>query len=78
MVNLVVDAKSELLNLRQDGTPFPEFLTKFSTLADRCNYSPAQKVSEIKIKMNLKMKERLQNSLSDPPADDWDAWVEML
>jgi len=77
-LDLVALAQREIAELVQGGTPFPDFLTEFTVLADRCGYNNAQRVQTIRTKLNGKLKHALVSVYPTPGVDDWNGWVKVL
>jgi hypothetical protein len=77
-LDLIAQAGRELKELSQKDTPFPDFLTRFTILADRCRYTDALKVQDIRAKVNGKMKKSLISQYPLPGSEDWPGWVQLL
>jgi len=73
--DLSQDAKTELLGLAQGELPFATFLSKFNALADRAQWSNAQKIDGLKTRVSSQVQTMHRNNVDDPPHGDWNAWV---
>jgi hypothetical protein len=72
------DAKMQLDKLTMGTSPFPNFLSNFNRLADRCKRQSMQKVELLKSKVS---RDLLQNAILkgiEPEDDDFDAWCKLF
>ncbi|KAI1663259.1 hypothetical protein Ptr902_09607 [Pyrenophora tritici-repentis] len=72
------EAKMQLDKLTMGNTPFPNFLSTFNRLADRCKRQPVQKVELLKAKVS---KDLLQNTIlkgMELEDDEFDSWCKLF
>jgi hypothetical protein len=77
-IDLTWDAKMQLDKLTMGTTPFPNFLSSFNRLADRCKYQPVQKVEALKLKVT---QELLSNAILkgvNLGDDNYTAWCDLF
>jgi len=68
--DLNADAKTEIINFKQNELPFTTFLSKFATLADRAGWSAQQKIDGMILKSTNAMRAMHKVSHDDPPKGD--------
>lgn len=71
------ERKLSVLSQKDDFAIFTDFITEFTSLANRAGIDDATRVRYLREKANARIRKAAMNQVPQPAKDDWPAWLKL-